>query len=82
MHADLAGTSSAGTSHADLAGTSLADTDLAAAALARGIKVQPLSWHAQRPCEPGLLLGYAASPPAVIAAAIAVLGELARGAGP
>lgn len=38
-----------------------ADTDLAAAALARGVKVQPLSWHRQGPGRPGLVLGYAAS---------------------
>ena len=29
------------------------DTDLAAAALARGVKAQPLSWHRQRPPRPG-----------------------------
>ena len=40
-----------------------ADVDLAAAALARGVKIQPLSWHCQRPQRPGLVLGYAASPP-------------------
>ncbi|WP_238434296.1 aminotransferase-like domain-containing protein, partial [Micromonospora tarensis] len=38
----------------------LADTELAAATLARGVKVQPLSWHCQRPYRPGLVLGYAA----------------------
>lgn len=38
----------------------LADTDLAAATLARGVKVQPLTWHCQRPYRPGLVLGYAA----------------------
>lgn len=36
------------------------DTDLAAAVLARGVKVQPLSWHCQRPYRSGLVLGYAA----------------------
>ncbi|MET7668061.1 PLP-dependent aminotransferase family protein [Micromonospora luteifusca] len=36
------------------------DTELAAAVLARGVKVQPLSWHCQRPYRPGLVLGYAA----------------------
>ncbi|WCN84215.1 MocR-like pyridoxine biosynthesis transcription factor PdxR [Micromonospora sp. LH3U1] len=36
------------------------DTELAAATLARGVKVQPLSWHCQRPYRPGLVLGYAA----------------------
>jgi GntR family transcriptional regulator / MocR family aminotransferase len=31
----------------------LSDTDLAAAALARGVKVQPLAWHRQRPGRRG-----------------------------
>ncbi|GAA2148586.1 MocR-like pyridoxine biosynthesis transcription factor PdxR [Actinomadura napierensis] len=44
----------------------LGDTDLAAAALARGVKTQPLSWHAQRPGPPGLVLGYAATAPSAI----------------
>lgn len=39
------------------------DVDLASAALAEGVKVQPLSWHCQRPQRPGLVLGYAASSP-------------------
>jgi GntR family transcriptional regulator/MocR family aminotransferase len=55
-----------------------ADADLAAAALARGVKVQPLSWHRQRPGPPGLVLGYAASPPADITEAIAILGQATR----
>jgi GntR family transcriptional regulator / MocR family aminotransferase len=55
-----------------------ADTDLAAAALARGVKVQPLSWHSQLRREPGLILGYAARPPAEIAEAVAILGEIVR----
>ncbi|GAA2926690.1 PLP-dependent aminotransferase family protein [Streptomyces enissocaesilis] len=50
------------------------DTGLAAAALARGVKVQPLSWHRQRPGRPGLVLGYAATPPGGIAEGIALLG--------
>ncbi len=54
-----------------------ADTDLAAAALARGVKVQPLSWHTQLHREPGLILGYAARPPAEIAEAITIVGDLA-----
>ncbi len=53
-----------------------ADTDLAAAALARGVKVQPLSWHRQCPGRPGLVLGYAATPPGGIAEGIAVLGDV------
>ncbi|MFD6996399.1 PLP-dependent aminotransferase family protein [Streptomyces mirabilis] len=53
----------------------LSDTDLAAAALARGVKAQPLSWHRQRPGPPGLLLGYAASPASVIADGVAAIGD-------
>lgn len=55
-----------------------ADTDLAAAALAQGVKVQPLSWHRQRPGPPGLVLGYAASGPADIRQGVGVLGGLIR----
>ncbi|WP_079146342.1 PLP-dependent aminotransferase family protein [Streptomyces lydicus] len=59
-----------------------ADTELAAAALARGVKVHPLSWHAQRPYRAGLVLGYAARSPGEIEAGVAVLGEvLARRGG-
>ncbi|MFD7449351.1 PLP-dependent aminotransferase family protein [Kitasatospora sp. NPDC059827] len=54
------------------------DVELATAALARGVKVQPLSWHARLPYPPGLVLGYAAGPPGDIAEGIAVLGELVR----
>lgn len=54
------------------------DTDLAAAALARGVKTQPLSWHTQRPHRPGLVLGYAASSPPDIAEGIAILSDLLR----
>ncbi|WP_034263131.1 PLP-dependent aminotransferase family protein [Actinospica robiniae] len=57
---------------------SFADTDLAAAALARGVKAQPLSWHYQRPGKPGLVLGYAAATPADIAQAIAIIGSALR----
>jgi GntR family transcriptional regulator/MocR family aminotransferase len=52
-----------------------ADADLAAAALARGVKVQPLSWHRQRPGPPGLVLGYAANSPAGIGEGVETLGE-------
>jgi GntR family transcriptional regulator/MocR family aminotransferase len=55
----------------------LADVDLAAAALARGVKVQPLSWHSQRPNQPGLVLGYAANTPTDIDDGIATLGRCA-----
>ncbi|GCD47065.1 GntR family transcriptional regulator [Streptomyces paromomycinus] len=50
-----------------------ADADLAAAALARGVKVQPLSWHRQGPGWPGLVLGYAASTGTEIAEGVAVV---------
>nr|WP_053700048.1 PLP-dependent aminotransferase family protein [Streptomyces sp. NRRL F-5755] len=53
-----------------------ADTDLAAAALARGVKVHPLSWHCQRPGRPGLVLGYAASTVTEIEEGVAVIGKV------
>jgi GntR family transcriptional regulator/MocR family aminotransferase len=56
----------------------VADVDLAAAALARGVKTHPLSWHAQRPVQPGLILGYAASPPGDIGEGIAIIGAAVR----
>jgi GntR family transcriptional regulator / MocR family aminotransferase len=52
-----------------------ADTTLATAALTHGVKTHPLSWHAQRPHPPGLVLGYAASTPTHIAEAIATLAK-------
>jgi GntR family transcriptional regulator/MocR family aminotransferase len=55
-----------------------ADVDLAAAALAHGVKVQPLSWHSQHPNQPGLVLGYAASTPTDISHGVATLGDLLR----
>ncbi|RSN40506.1 GntR family transcriptional regulator [Amycolatopsis sp. WAC 04197] len=54
------------------------DLDFAAAALEQGVKVQPLSWHCQRPMKPGLVLGYGASPASDIAEGIAVLGKIGR----
>ncbi|HEY1915231.1 MAG TPA: PLP-dependent aminotransferase family protein [Streptosporangiaceae bacterium] len=51
------------------------DTDLAAAAIHRGVKAHPLSWHRQRPGPPGLVLGYAASTPTDITEGITLLGE-------
>ena len=54
------------------------DVDLAAAALRHGVKVQPLSWHSQRPHQPGLVLGYAARTPAEINEGIAVIGSVLR----
>ncbi|WP_063734761.1 PLP-dependent aminotransferase family protein [Streptomyces sp. RTd22] len=56
-----------------------ADTDLAAAALARGVKTQPLSWHSRaRPQRPGLVLGYAARTATEIAEGVALLGDALR----
>jgi GntR family transcriptional regulator / MocR family aminotransferase len=55
-----------------------ADADLAAAALARGVKVQPLSWHSQRPQRPGIVLGYAANTTADIEEGVATLGLALR----
>jgi len=49
------------------------DTELAAATMARGVKVQPLSWHCQRPYRPGLVLGYAARSPTEIDDGVAVI---------
>ena len=54
------------------------DAELAAAALARGVKVQPLSWHSQRPYRPGLVLGYAANAPSTIVEGIAAIGAALR----
>jgi GntR family transcriptional regulator/MocR family aminotransferase len=54
------------------------DVALAAAALAAGVKAHPLSWHRMRPGPPGLVLGYAATPPSDIAAGVAVLGRVLR----
>ncbi|MEV1065609.1 PLP-dependent aminotransferase family protein [Streptomyces sp. NPDC050263] len=54
------------------------DTDLAAAALARGVKAHPLSWHRISPGPPGLVLGYAAGPTHEIEEGIAVIGTALR----
>ncbi|MEU8298625.1 PLP-dependent aminotransferase family protein [Micromonospora sp. NPDC048909] len=54
------------------------DTELAAAALAGGVKVQPLSWHCQRPYRPGLVLGYAANTPTDIEDGIATIAAALR----
>ncbi|MEU0414112.1 PLP-dependent aminotransferase family protein [Streptomyces griseorubiginosus] len=56
-------------------GTGLRDTDLAAAALARGVKVHPLSWHRLTPGPPGLVLGYAAGAAHEVDEGIALVGE-------
>ncbi|MBP0449381.1 PLP-dependent aminotransferase family protein [Kitasatospora sp. RG8] len=60
------------------AGLDCTDTELATAALAHGVKVQPLSWHARLPHPPGLVLGYAAGAPGEITEGVAVLGGLLR----
>lgn len=49
----------------------ITDVELAAAVLARGVKVHPLSWHSQRSAQPGLVLGYAARTPGEITEAVA-----------
>jgi GntR family transcriptional regulator / MocR family aminotransferase len=54
------------------------DVELAAEALARGVKSQPLSWHRQRPGPPGLVLGYAARTPSEIADGVAIVGDVLR----
>ncbi|MCY9783780.1 PLP-dependent aminotransferase family protein [Nocardiopsis sp. EMB25] len=52
------------------------DTDLAAAALERGVKAHPLTWHRQRPGPPGLVLGYAGRTDTDIREGVAVVGAL------
>ncbi|MEU8777606.1 PLP-dependent aminotransferase family protein [Streptomyces sp. NPDC048606] len=59
-------------------GAPFADTDLAAAALALGVKTHPLSWHRMRPGPPGLILGYAAGPAGEIEEGVALLGRALR----
>ncbi|MGI5336407.1 PLP-dependent aminotransferase family protein [Streptomyces sp. CA-181903] len=54
------------------------DAAVAEAALERGVKVQPLSWHGIRPRRPGLVLGYAALPASDIAEGVATLAEVIR----
>ncbi|WP_328525441.1 MocR-like pyridoxine biosynthesis transcription factor PdxR [Kribbella sp. NBC_00359] len=52
------------------------DVELAAAALHKGVKTHPLSWHCQLPHAPGLVLGYAARTPTEITEAIAIIAEV------
>ncbi|MFI1421126.1 PLP-dependent aminotransferase family protein [Streptomyces sp. NPDC020731] len=54
------------------------DTELAAAALARGVKCHPLSWHRQLPGPRGLVLGYAADPPGALTEGVRTLGQALR----
>lgn len=56
----------------------MSDTELAAAALSRGVKVQPLSWHGQRPGRSGLVLGYAARTPTDIRTGVALIADILR----
>ncbi|WP_157515918.1 aminotransferase-like domain-containing protein, partial [Nocardiopsis trehalosi] len=51
------------------------DVDVAVAALERGVRVHPLSWHAQRPGPPGLVVGYGASPVSELVEGARVVGE-------
>ncbi|WP_244938917.1 PLP-dependent aminotransferase family protein [Actinomadura madurae] len=62
----------------DGTGDGTGDADLAAAALEHGVKTHPLSWHAQRPHPPGLVLGYAAVPGSALTEGIAILGRILR----
>ncbi|MEU5463285.1 PLP-dependent aminotransferase family protein [Streptomyces althioticus] len=54
------------------------DSELAAAALALGVKCHPLSWHRQLPGRPGLVLGYAADPPGALTEGVRLLGSALR----
>jgi GntR family transcriptional regulator/MocR family aminotransferase len=57
---------------------SFSDIEVAREALARGVKVQPLSWHRQRDGQPGLVLGYAARSATEIAEGVAIVGSVVR----
>ncbi|MGW5047424.1 MocR-like pyridoxine biosynthesis transcription factor PdxR [Streptomyces griseoluteus] len=59
-------------------GSHVRDPELAAAALARGVKAHPLSWHRLTPGPPGLVLGYAAGAVHEIEEGIALIGEALR----
>jgi GntR family transcriptional regulator/MocR family aminotransferase len=52
------------------------DVELATAALQKGVKTHPLSWHCRLPHAPGLVLGYAARTPTEIAEAIATIADV------
>ncbi|KAA1419920.1 PLP-dependent aminotransferase family protein [Mumia zhuanghuii] len=56
------------------------DTAVARHALERGVKVHPLSLHRQVPGEPGLVLGYAAHTPGVVAEGIGLIADVIPGA--
>ncbi|SBV24925.1 GntR family transcriptional regulator / MocR family aminotransferase [Micromonospora krabiensis] len=55
------------------------DTAVAAEALERGVKVQPLTWHCQRAHRPGLVLGYAARTATDIDEGVATIASVLRG---
>jgi GntR family transcriptional regulator / MocR family aminotransferase len=78
VHGAAAGLHLTLTFDAGLSDAGLSDAGLAAAALERGVKTQPLSWHSQRPCPPGLVLGYAASTPAAIHEGVTVIASIVR----
>lgn len=52
------------------------DADLAERALAEGVAVHPLSWYRSNPGDPGLVIGYAATPPDQLREAIRRLSEV------
>ncbi len=54
----------------------LDDTVLARRAREVGVQVHPLSWHRVRPGPPGLVLGYAASPPGRLTEAVTRLARV------
>ncbi|MGW1344048.1 MocR-like pyridoxine biosynthesis transcription factor PdxR [Kribbella sp. NPDC002412] len=56
--------------------SSVNDVELAAAALQKGVKTHPLSWHCQLPHAPGLVLGYAARTPTELTEAIATIADV------
>jgi len=52
------------------------DVEVAAAALERGVKLHPLSWHRSAAGAPGLVLGYAAATPSQIIEGVAAVGDV------
>ena len=58
------------------AGDPGSDVEVAAAALERGVKLHPLSWHRSAAGAPGLVLGYAAATPAQIIEGVAAVGDV------
>lgn len=60
------------------AGDPGSDVELASAALERGVKLHPLSWHRTAAGAPGLVLGYAAATPSQISEGVAAVGDARR----